>query len=58
MLKDLETDINQIELKLAKMQEKIIIKIESNNLLYDEKNDCYELDNQKFNRVFRNERIF
>lgn len=38
----------KIELKLAKMQEKIIVKIESNDLLYDEKNDCYELDNPKF----------
>ena len=51
MLKDLEKDINQIELKLAKMQEKIIVKIESNDLLYDEKNDCYELDNPKFKNL-------
>lgn len=47
----LEKEINQIELKLAKMQEKIIIKIESNDLLYDEKNDCYELDNPKFKNL-------
>lgn len=41
----------KIELKLAKMQEKIIVKIESNDLLYDEKNDCYELDNPKFKNL-------
>lgn len=41
----------KIELKLAKMQEKIIVKIESNDLLYDEKNDCYELDNSNFKNL-------
>ena len=41
----------KIELKLVKMQEKIIVKIESNDLLYDEKNDCYELDNPKFKNL-------
>ena len=41
----------KIELKLAKMQEKIIVKIESNDLLYDEKNDCYELDNPNFKNL-------
>ena len=51
MVKDLEKGINQIELKLAKMQEKIIERIEQIDLLYDEKNDCYELDNPKFKNL-------
>lgn len=41
----------KIELKLSKMQEKIIVKTESNDLLYDEKNDCYELDNPNFKNL-------
>ena len=41
----------KIELKLSKMQEKIIIRIESNDLLYDKKNDCYELDNPNFKNL-------
>ena len=41
----------KIELKLAKMQEKILERIERNDLLYDEKNDCYELDNSNFKNL-------
>lgn len=41
----------KIELKLAKMQEKIIERIEQVDLLYDEKNDCYELDNSNFKNL-------
>ena len=51
MVKDLEKGINQIELKLAKMQEKIIERTEQVDLLYDEKNDCYELDNSNFKNL-------
>lgn len=49
--KNLEKDINEIELKLSKMQEKIIERIEQVDLLYDEKNDCYELDNSNFKNL-------
>ena len=41
----------KIELKLSKMQEKIIERIEQVDLLYDEKNDCYELDNSDFKNL-------
>ena len=41
----------KIELKLSKMQEKIIERIEQVDLLYDEKNDCYELDNSNFKNL-------
>lgn len=41
----------KIELKLSKMQEKIIERIEQVDLLYDEKNDCYELDNPNFKNL-------
>lgn len=43
--------IKEEELKLAKMQEKILERIERNDLLYDEKNDCYELDNSNFKNL-------
>lgn len=43
--------IKEEELKLAKMQEKILERIERNDLLYDEKNDCYELDNPNFKNL-------
>lgn len=39
------------ELKLTKMQEKIIERTEQIDLLYDEKNDCYELDNPNFKNL-------
>lgn len=41
----------KIELKLSKMQEKIIERTEQVDLLYDEKNDCYELDNSNFKNL-------
>ena len=41
----------KIELKLSKMQEKIIERIEQVDLVYDEKNDCYELDNSNFKNL-------
>ena len=41
----------KIELKLSKMQEKIIERTEQVDLLYDEENDCYELDNSNFKNL-------
>ena len=41
----------KIELKLSKIQEKIIERTEQVDLLYDEKNDCYELDNSNFKNL-------